>query len=200
MAEILKRAFLTAFMPVLLSAEFVVKSYHELRNENVVRQNYEESCGASSLATLINLIDINRLNELDVLEKMKDNNKTINTNMVSFNELKQTANKLNYEAHGYQLNRGLFNKLNIPILVKIQNDPRYPHFIIVINHVGDFVTVFDPSFGEYLSLKDDFFKLWDKDMQGGYALILASKSGIIREHRPNLPTNRALFDTSFLLY
>ncbi|TQR23560.1 peptidase C39, partial [Campylobacter sp. MIT 97-5078] len=31
--------------------------YQELKNQKVIRQNYEESCGASALGTLINLID-----------------------------------------------------------------------------------------------------------------------------------------------
>ena len=52
---------MVALLPLFLKAEFVVKSYQEIKNEKVVRQNYEESCGAASLATLINTLDANNL-------------------------------------------------------------------------------------------------------------------------------------------
>lgn len=35
-------------------AEFNAKSIQELKNENFIRQNYEESCGAASLANVLN--------------------------------------------------------------------------------------------------------------------------------------------------
>lgn len=48
------------FLPILAlstKAEWVVKSYQEIKNERVIRQTYEQSCGASSLATLLNILD-----------------------------------------------------------------------------------------------------------------------------------------------
>lgn len=188
MEKILRALFPFVLIPLFLNAEFAVKSYHEFRNENVIRQSYEQSCGASSLATLISMLDIKQLNELDVLEKMSENKNSLNTDMVSFKDLKETSAKLGYEAQGYRLDRNLFDKLNIPVLVKIENDPRFPHFVIAINHPGDFVTIMDPSFGEYVSLKSVFFKLWDRQSKGGYALILASNSGVLKEHKLNLPS------------
>ena len=188
MEKILRALFPFVFIPLFLNAEFAVKSYHEFRNENVIRQSYEQSCGASSLATLISMLDIKQLSELDVLEKMSENKNSLNTDMVSFKDLKETSAKLGYEAQGYRLDRNLFDKLNIPVLVKIENDPRFPNFVIAINHPGDFVTIMDPSFGEYVSLKSDFFKLWDRQSKGGHALILASNSGVLKEHKLNLPS------------
>ncbi|EAJ5432633.1 peptidase C39, partial [Campylobacter jejuni] len=43
MEKILKIALMVALLPLFLKAEFVVKSYREIKNEKVVRQNYEES-------------------------------------------------------------------------------------------------------------------------------------------------------------
>lgn len=57
-----------------LNAEFVVRSYRELRNQGIIRQSYEESCGAASMATLINNLDFNNISEQDVLEQIKDKN------------------------------------------------------------------------------------------------------------------------------
>ncbi|EAI2894253.1 peptidase C39, partial [Campylobacter upsaliensis] len=52
MEKILKIVLVMTLLPLFLKAEFVVKSYQEIKNEKVIRQNYEESCGAASLATL----------------------------------------------------------------------------------------------------------------------------------------------------
>lgn len=163
-----------------LYAEFAVKSYKEFKNESVVRQSYEESCGASSIATLLNLTNIKRFSEKDILEVLDKN-----TNMLSFNELNNALNKLGFNAKAYKLNRNIFEKIFVPFIVKIENDPRFPHFVVVNNIKGDFVKVYDPSFGEYLSSKKEFYSVWDKDGLGGYALII--KPNITKELKPNLP-------------
>lgn len=86
-----------------LKAEFVVKSLNEIKNERVVRQNYEQSCGAAALATLINLLEDKKLSELDLLKTM-DENKLV-TDMLSFFDLKYMANKLHFNVHSYQIEK-----------------------------------------------------------------------------------------------
>ena len=173
----------------LVWAEFVVKSYQEIRNQNLIRQNYEQSCGAAALASVINLLDNAKLKEIDVLNKFETNS----TNMVSFYDLKNASNNLNYEAKAYQISRDLLEKIQIPIIVKIEDDPRFPHFVVVINQVGNFIAILDPSFGEYISSKEQFYRLWDKSNLGGYALIIAPKSQISDKFKLNLP-NKILFE------
>ena len=185
-------------VPLFLKADFVVKSYQELKNQRVVRQNYEQSCGASSLATLMNIIDDSNLTELDLLKIMSQ--KELYTDMVSFADLKEAVKKLNYESQTYQINTGLLDKLvNIPILVKIEDDPRFPHFVIIINHKGDFIQVLDPSFGEYISSKREFYSVWDKDSKGGYALIVAPKKEL-PTFKLNLPSTLHFEFEPFSLY
>lgn len=172
-----------------LHAEFAVKSYQELRSSDLVRQNYEESCGAGALATLLNLFDIHHFSESDIISKM-----SLNTDMVSFLELNRVLSDLGWENKGYQISREIFEKINIPVLVKIENDPRYPHFVVVVNHDGDFLSIFDPSFGKYISSKSEFYSIWDKDNFGGYVLIVNPKNKFMPSHKLNLPTNKSIFD------
>lgn len=174
MQKILKNFIIFILLPLSLQANFIVKSYQELRNQKVIRQNYEESCGASALATLINLIDDNNLTELDLLKLMSQ--KELYTDMVSFADLEEAVKKLDFKNNSFLINRQILNELiNIPILVKIESDPRYPHFVVIINHKGAFLQVLDPSFGEYISSKREFYSVWDKDNKGGYALIIVPK-------------------------
>lgn len=169
-----------------LYGKFAVKSYYELRNKTVIRQTYEESCGAASLATLINMLDSKNISEIDILEQMSKNKK-LYTNMVNFFELKEVLEKLKYESRGYKLSRKSFEKLNIPLIVKIENDPKFPHFVVAINHEGDFITIFDPSFGKYLSTKKEFYSVWDKFKKGGFALIVAPIRRAMKQYEPSLP-------------
>ncbi|AWI33636.1 C39 family peptidase [Helicobacter apodemus] len=174
MKRLLKFLIFFSWLPLALKAEFILKSYQEIRNEKVIRQTYEQSCGASSLATLINLIDNQKLSELDLLKVMSE--KELTTDMVSFLDLEEAVKKLDFKSDSFRINEQVLDKLiNIPLLVKIEDDPRFPHFVIIINYQGDFLKVLDPSFGEYISSKREFYSIWDRENKGGYALVVVPK-------------------------
>ncbi|EBI2355435.1 peptidase C39, partial [Campylobacter coli] len=126
MEKILK---ILLFLPILAlstKAEWVVKSYQEIKNERVIRQTYEQSCGASSLATLLNILDDQKkFDELELLKIMSG--QELYTDMVSFADLSDAVKKLGFQSNSYQINRENLDKLvNIPMLVKIEDDPRFP--------------------------------------------------------------------------
>ncbi|MDO4673299.1 MAG: hypothetical protein Q4A76_10330 [Porphyromonadaceae bacterium] len=61
------------------------------------------------------------------------------------------------------------------MLVKIEDDPRYPHFVVIINYKGDCLQILELSHGEYISSKNQFYSIWNRHSKGGYVLIVASK-------------------------
>lgn len=123
---------------------------------------------------MLNILDDRKFDELKLSKTMSGQN--LYTDMVSFADLNDTVKKLGYESNSYQINRENLNKLvNIPMLVKIEDDPRFPHFVIIINHKGNYLQVLDPSHGEYISSKSQFFSIWDRYNKGGYALLLLLK-------------------------
>lgn len=198
MEKILKIALVITLLPLFLKAEFVVKSYAEIKNEKVVRQTYEQSCGAASLATLINILDDDNLSELDLLKTMSG--QKLYTDMVSFADLNEAVKKLGFKSNSYQINRRNLEKLiNIPMLVKIEDDPRFPHFVVIINHQGDFLQILDPSYGEYISSKRQFFSVWDRYNKGGYALIVNPKKKL-KEYKLKLPKSLNFDFSPFRLY
>lgn len=155
MEKILKILLFLSILALNAKAEWVVKSYQEIKNERVIRQTYEQSCGASSLATLINILDDKKFDELKLLQTMSG--QKLYTDMVSFADLSDAVKKLGYESNSYQINRESLDKLvNIPMLVKIEDDPRFPHFVVIINHKGNYLQILDPSHGEYIGSKSQF--------------------------------------------
>ncbi|HEG5303388.1 TPA: C39 family peptidase, partial [Campylobacter jejuni] len=114
MEKILK---ILLFLPILAlstKAEWVVKSYQEIKNERVIRQTYEQSCGASSLVTLLNILDDQKkFDELELLKIMSG--QELYTDMVSFADLNDAVKKLGFQSNSYQINRESLDRLiNIP--------------------------------------------------------------------------------------
>ncbi|HEC1278419.1 TPA: C39 family peptidase [Campylobacter upsaliensis] len=185
MEKILKIVLIMTLLPLFLKAEFVVKSYQEIKNEKVIRQNYEESCGAASLATLINILDDSNLTELDLLKAMSG--QQLYTDMVSFADLNDAVKKLGFQSKSYKIDRKILESImSVPILVKIEDDPRFPHFVVIINHKGNYLQIFDPSYGEYISSKREFYSVWDRYNKGGFALIINPKKQL-KDYKFNLP-------------
>ncbi|EAI8173796.1 peptidase C39 [Campylobacter upsaliensis] len=185
MEKILKIVLVMTLLPLFLKAEFVVKSYQEIKNEKVIRQNYEESCGAASLATLINILDDSNLTESDLLKAMSG--QQLYTDMVSFVDLNDAVKKLGFQSKSYKIDRKILESIiSVPILVKIEDDPRFPHFVVIINHKGNYLQIFDPSYGEYISSKREFYSVWDRYNKGGFALIINPKKQL-KDYKLNLP-------------
>ncbi len=67
MAQILIFFLLT--FSLYASDIFKVKSFKELKYQDLIPQTYAESCGASSLATLMNMYDAN-VSERDLLRDL----------------------------------------------------------------------------------------------------------------------------------
>lgn len=141
----------------------VKKSMFDLKYENVIKQTYEESCGASSLATLMNLYGV----DIDEKELLKEFN---STNMVTFKDIANVAINHNFKAKAYKIDIKTFEKLNIPVIARILRHKDYPHFVVVKNLNGDFILSLDPNSGKTLLSKRDFFDIWFK-YGGGFILI-----------------------------
>lgn len=154
-----------------------------------MRQKYEESCGAAALASLLNLFGVRQYQEEEILQQLNQK-----TDMLSFQELQSVATALGYDTRGFRLTREILAQTSYPLLVRIENDPRFPHFVVIVNFQGDFLKVFDPNFGEYISTKKEFYSAWDRDMHGGYALVVADKAKTKPKIQPLRFPNPRFFD------
>ena len=157
---------------------FRVKSFHELKYKDVIQQTFEESCGASSLATLMNLYDTN-VTEKDLLHDLNS------TNAVNFLDLHKIALKNGFRAKGYNITKKIFEQLGFPVIARVLRHSNYPHFIVVYNLQGDFILVLDPNNGKRIMSKSEFYSIWNKE-DNGYILVV-------------LPHNLKKLNISYLL-
>jgi len=161
MAQILILIFFT----LQLFAEFSVESLQEIRYKEVIKQNYEESCGASSLATLLNL-DNNNLSEKDILKNINT------TDAISLYSLEKLAKKYGYQSKSYKINLKILKTLKYPVIARIARDKNYPHFV-VIKIKKNKIIVLDPNYGKYSLSYYEFKKIWTKYI----FIVLPKKNG-----------------------
>ena len=103
-----KTIFLAFLLVCSCYADFAVKSYQEIKNARTIRQSYEASCGAASMATILNLIDKQNFAEMDMIKVLSK--KELHTDMVSFADLEDALKSLKYEAKSYKIDRNSFVK------------------------------------------------------------------------------------------
>jgi len=186
-AQVLVRLLL--FLALTLSADegttFKVSAFSTLKLKGTVLQGYEESCGAAALATVMNLYG-EKFSEKQILEKAST------TDMLSFAQMAKISKEFGYQASGYKISTDMFEKLGAPVIARVDNRENYAHFVVVANHNGDFVSIFDPSFGYFVQSKKEFFQWWNEETYG-YILVVMPKEVASFPIIPlNLP-NRSLF-------
>ena len=165
MAQILAFLF---FLQINLFAEFRVKSFLEIKYIDVVKQTYEESCGASALATLFNLYGFNT-NEKELIEKLET------TDVVTFNDLQKVALAFEFNSKGYKISKEIFEDINVPVIARIVRKMDYLHFVVVQNLDKNSVIILDPNAGKFVISKREFYSYWiDKD--SNFILVVLPKN------------------------
>lgn len=167
------------------TTNFKATPFSALKLKGTVLQGYELSCGAAALATIMNLYG-QKTDEKQILDKAST------TDMLSFSEMAKISNEFGYNASGYKIDTAIFESLKVPVIARIDNRENYAHFVVVMNHSGDFVSILDPSFGSYVQSKKEFFQWWNEDTYGYILIVMPEKIASLPTIPLNLP-NRLLF-------
>jgi predicted double-glycine peptidase len=153
------------FVPPVAAGD-PVRSLSELRQEKVVQQKYDLSCGAAALATILKYQHGENLSERDVAlslitrkEYILDPGLVQRRQGFSLLDLKRAASAAGYSANGYgKLNfQEMLSKA--PIIVPIQTNG-YNHFVIVRGVYSNRILLADPAWGNRTMLVDDFVNTW----------------------------------------
>ncbi len=178
-----------------------VKTFVQLRDHHVVKQEMDYSCGAAALCTLINYYFGGALNERDLLNEMLDSlseadRKDRVENGFSMLDLRDAALRRGYQAEGARLPLSVLPELPGPVMVYLEEDGMR-HFAVFRGVVEDRVYLADPSRGNVRMDVRRFNKIWP-----GIVLVLGKEGmGLIAEHglavtdrppiRPELKTARS---------
>mgnify|MGYP001379734417 CR=1 FL=1 len=140
-----------------------VKSWTEFRDENVIKQKYDFSCGTSSLATILRYFfneDIDEKVILDYLLKERglEGTKKLKREDIalSFKDLQEYAGKRGYKAAGLAMPLESLRNLKVPAIVYLEIR-QYQHFSVYRGMDERYVYLADPSFGN-MKIRIDKFK------------------------------------------
>lgn len=138
----------------------ISKSWVSFRDASVVRQNFETTCGAASLATVLNNLYGFSFSESDILSRLGS------TGRMSLSRLAQVSEDLGFNAIGVSVPFETLTDLQVPVIayVHYQGDD---HFTVVtgISEQGD-VALADSSWGNRTLTQGQFESMWALEDHG----------------------------------
>jgi predicted double-glycine peptidase len=161
-----KRVFaalaLTAGAALLPALAEPVRSLREIRQQNVVVQRWDVSCGAAALATMLTYHLGRPVSERVVAQAMLGSTDPLRVKTragFSLLDLKRYAKSLGFEADGY-VNASLDDLEQLqPAIVPLMLYG-FPHFVVYRGRVDQYVLLADPAFGNRALEVAKFERAW----------------------------------------
>ena len=128
-------------------------SWKARRDQGIVKQGFDYSCGATALATILHLYG-KQATELELLQAMD-----IQDRMISLEDMARVLPSLGFKAQGLAVSFEQLNQLQVPVIAYLRLDGN-THFTVLLGTSDDFVWLGDPSWGNRLLSKAHFLTLW----------------------------------------
>ncbi len=163
-------------------------SWKSMRDEGVVRQQFDFSCGAASIATLLTSHFLDPVDEMTVLKLLPSVHRPY-----SLADMVNALNALGYESAAVRLDLATLQQLTAPAILFMQ--PRRAKttvgHLVVLRRLGyASVSIADPSLGNRTYSLNDFRRRWSipgntSETAQGIALIVRKTVDSIDREDPN---------------
>lgn len=131
-----------------------VKSWKTLRDQNIVKQDQDFSCGAASLATLLNHFYGQNTTEEAILKAMAKED-----GMASFEDMARVMPKFGFRAQGFAASWEQLKRLKIPVVIYVKHR-KDDHFSVLRGIDQNTVWLADPSLGNRTYSREQFLEMW----------------------------------------
>lgn len=152
------------------TADIPITTWKEMRDAQVVKQDLDYSCGASSLSTILTHFYQQPITEEQILTDMN-----LTSMMASFQDLAVVSQKYGFTVKGIATNYDTLRKLKIPAIVYL-NHKRSDHFSVIKSINETHIVLADPSWGNRTLTKSQFEAMWhtrsSDNLKGSVLLIL----------------------------
>ena len=156
-----------------------VTTIKEARFKTVVKQQYDFSCGAAAVATLLTFHYDRPTSEQDVFKVMfaAGDKDVIRKEGFSLLDMKNYLEATGYKADGFRISLDTLAKGRIPaiVLVEIRG---YKHFVVIKGIRGDEVVVGGPAFGVKIYARAKFQKVLASDV----VFVVRTEKELARKH------------------
>lgn len=131
-----------------------IKSWKNLRDDSIVKQDLDYSCGASSITTLLNNFFYQNTSEEQILKIMDKGDLK-----ASFLDMQNALTTLGFQSQGLAVSYDTLKTLKIPVIVYIKHR-KTDHFSVIRGINDNFIWLADPSLGNRVLSKQQFIKMW----------------------------------------
>lgn len=146
-----------------LRLEKSIVSFAERRNSRLVRQNWDTSCGAAALSTVLTYYNEHPISEASIVASILHNtdpNRVRQRGGFSLLDLKRFADAVGFVGKGYGgLTVEDLKAFGIPAIVPVRIRD-YDHFVVFKGSMGEIVVLGDPAFGNLSMTIDAFRAIW----------------------------------------
>ena len=169
-----------------------VRSVLEIRQDNVVMQEWDLSCGAATLTTLLNYQHGDLVTEREVATALMNRDIYIKNPILvqirqgfSLFDLKRYVDARGY--NGIGLGKLTLDDLvrRAPVIVPI-NISGYNHFVIFRGQMGNRVLLADPAWGNRTMTVDEFEEAWIEYVNIGHVGFVVEGKDIVAGQSPGL--------------
>ena len=157
-----------------------VETLKERRLRQVVHQSVDFSCGAATVATILQYYYGQPVTEKDAIMGMFALGDRAKIRQMGFSllDMKNFAEKLHYKAVGYKITEvDKLKELKVPVIALIDTQT-YKHFVVIRKVTDDYVYLSDPSWGNRRMKLNDFGKVWNNIILAISGPRLADASGL----------------------
>ena len=169
-----------------IRVERPLRSMKDLRDANVIKQQFDYSCGAAALATILRYGLGDAVTERDVLMQLfgllsaEELPVTLSQGF-SLLHLQRVAQARSYRAEGFRIEPRYLSQLSGPVIVFIQ--PRgYKHFAVLRGIKDDRVFLADPSLGNIRMPMYRFLESWLDESGTGIIFVVEPTAGAASRH------------------
>lgn len=158
-----------------------VKSIKDVRDQGIVKQGFDYSCGAGALATLLSYGLGDTVSEEEILLQifaalLKDEETLKKKEGLSLLDLQGIAQERGHKAQGFRLAPENLVKLKQPVIVFIRPNG-YEHFAVLKGIRNDRVYLADPSLGNIRMPIYKFLDMWLDANGKGIIFVVERKDG-----------------------
>jgi predicted double-glycine peptidase len=158
--------------------ERTFRDWRSLRDEGLVRQQYDYSCGLAALATLLSGYYGLPVDEESLLERLDlpdpDARQSLNSQGVSLALIAELAGEFGLRAQGLRVPTAALARLRLPVIAYIE-DRGEPHFTVVRGvDASGWIQLADSAWGNRLLSPAQFRRLFatEDDTRGRLLLVL----------------------------
>lgn len=155
-----------------------VRNWKAVRDERIVKQDLDYSCGAASLATLLNAYYGHAVTEQDLLQAMDKQDGRAN-----FDDMARALAGRGFKAQGFAASWEQLVQLKMPVVVYLKHR-KDDHFSVLRGISADAVWLADSALGNRTYSREQFLEMWntradkaDAELGGKFLAVLPDGNG-----------------------